>query len=436
MKCLKRVIITSKYQWRGVLRSYVPSAYCKCVVFGSMVMEHAKGGELLDYILKKGKLDEAETRKFMFQLVEAVSYIHSLGIVHRDLKVENFILDKRRENLKIIDFGLGNAYSKSSFCKTPCGSPQYSAPELISGKNYYGPGIDVWSLGINLFAMLTGKLPFKSDRVSHLHKLMVDKKYTMPPVSSECKDLITAFLEPEPTLRITLKEVLTHPWTMKYSSKISSKGYPDMTDVGSAHDICYDIPLHDEFIRQCMAQGMDRNSVIRSVQCNALNAESCTYNLLVTDLLESKVLFPHAKETEVSIGLHSTKTTDPTRTIARTPPEHIEQPGKERHKEVKEMAVLGNTGAEDSCTGVHVMKEPKDNGDDELGRLLEEKKRHEYGDAEIYNRIEKGVKNNDHGYFPRSRFHLQRKKHHMLAVWPKNEEDLLFPKFRLLKKTS
>eukprot|EP01135_Chromosphaera_perkinsii_P003620 Nk52_evm29s249 gene=Nk52_evmTU29s249 len=295
-----------------------------------MVMEHVNGGELLDYILKKGKLDENETRRFMRQLVDAVSYIHSLGIVHRDLKVENFILDRKHANLKIIDFGLGNAYNPDEFSKTPCGSPQYSAPELISGKHYFAPGIDVWSLGINLYAMLTGKLPFKSDRVSHLHKLMVDKKYVMPPLSDPCKDLLQAFLEPEPTLRITLEDVTRHPWmamdgshgASMHSSTAGglnarniglscSRAWTEVgaeIAIGTAQDIAFNIPIQEDIVEQCVAHGMSKDRIITSVMNNALNFESCTYNLLLNDTMNESVLIPHKIHGTVSVPLHSSKT--------------------------------------------------------------------------------------------------------------------------------
>ena len=119
------------------------------------VMEYCEGGELFNYIVKNRRLDEGEAAFFYYQLINGLEYIHSLGIVHRDLKPENILLTKEHL-LKIIDFGLSNYYKEGqeNYLETPCGSPCYASPEMVSGKNYDGYKIDIWSSGIILFAML------------------------------------------------------------------------------------------------------------------------------------------------------------------------------------------------------------------------------------------------------------------------------------------
>lgn len=133
-----------------------------------MVIEYA-GNELFDYIVKNGKMREEEARRFFQQIIGAVEYCHRHKIVHRDLKPENLLLDEYF-NVKIADFGLSNIMTDGNFLKTSCGSPNYAAPEVISGKLYAGPEVDVWSSGVILYVLLCGKLPFDDDYIPTLFK--------------------------------------------------------------------------------------------------------------------------------------------------------------------------------------------------------------------------------------------------------------------------
>merc|ERR550534_3228350 len=123
-------------------------------------MEYCNNGELFDYIVAKDKLNENEARGFFRQIVSALGFLHRNGFVHRDLRPENLLLDKNQK-LKLIDFGLCARWSgELKKLKTCCGSPAYAAPELVMGKEYNGPEADVWSLGVLLYAILCGYLPF------------------------------------------------------------------------------------------------------------------------------------------------------------------------------------------------------------------------------------------------------------------------------------
>ena len=127
-----------------------------------LIMEYCDGGELFNYIVEKEKLDEDEASMFFYQLINALEYIHSLGIAHRDLKPENLLLVENKL-IKIIDFGLSNYFDGETKLETPCGSPSYASPEIIKGELYNGFCIDVWASGIIMFAMLCGYLPFDDD---------------------------------------------------------------------------------------------------------------------------------------------------------------------------------------------------------------------------------------------------------------------------------
>lgn len=134
-----------------------------------VVMEYVKSGELFDYIVEKGRLVEDEARRFFQQIISGVEYCHRNMVVHRDLKPENLLLDSKM-NVKIADFGLSNVMRDGHFLKTSCGSPNYAAPEVISGRLYAGPEVDVWSCGVILYALLCGSLPFDDENIPNLFK--------------------------------------------------------------------------------------------------------------------------------------------------------------------------------------------------------------------------------------------------------------------------
>ena len=131
-----------------------------------MVLEYA-GGELFQYIVDHGRLPESEARRFFQQIITATNYCHKHKVAHRDLKPENLLLDEFL-NIKVGDFGLSNLMGDGDFLKTSCGSPNYAAPEVIAGRLYSGPEVDVWSCGVILYVMLCGRLPFDDDYVPSL----------------------------------------------------------------------------------------------------------------------------------------------------------------------------------------------------------------------------------------------------------------------------
>ena len=181
------------------------------------VMEYCEEGELFNYIIKKGHLSEEESAFFFYQLINGLEYIHSLGIVHRDLKPENLLLTDKHI-LKIIDFGLSNYFQtgQKNLLSTPCGSPCYASPELVSGKKYDGVKIDVWSCGIILYAMLCGYIPFKDIDNEVLFKKIMECKIEFPSyVSPLSIDLLGKILVNDPEKRITIKEIKKHPIYLK-----------------------------------------------------------------------------------------------------------------------------------------------------------------------------------------------------------------------------
>ncbi|KAK4191192.1 kinase-like domain-containing protein [Podospora australis] len=176
-----------------------------------MVLEYA-GGELFDYIVQHGKMRENEARRFFQQMLCAVEYCHRHKIVHRDLKPENLLLDENL-NVKIADFGLSNIMTDGNFLKTSCGSPNYAAPEVINGKLYAGPEVDIWSCGVILYVLLVGRLPFDDEHIPSLFAKIARGSYMVPTwMNPAAAALIKKMLAVNPVQRATIEEIRQDPW--------------------------------------------------------------------------------------------------------------------------------------------------------------------------------------------------------------------------------
>uniref|UniRef100_A0AAZ3RS94 MAP/microtubule affinity-regulating kinase 3 n=1 Tax=Oncorhynchus tshawytscha TaxID=74940 RepID=A0AAZ3RS94_ONCTS len=171
-----------------------------------LVMEYASGGEVFDYLVAHGRMKEKEARAKFRQIVSAVQYCHQKCIVHRDLKAENLLLDSDM-NIKIADFGFSNEFVMGSKLDTFCGSPPYAAPELFQGKKYDGPEVDVWSLGVILYTLVSGSLPFDGQNLKELRERVLRGKYRIPfYMSTDCENLLKKFLILNPTKRGSLEQ--------------------------------------------------------------------------------------------------------------------------------------------------------------------------------------------------------------------------------------
>ncbi|XP_039636852.1 hormonally up-regulated neu tumor-associated kinase homolog [Perca fluviatilis] len=183
-----------------------------------MAMELCAGGDLMDRICERKRLEEREVRRYTRQILSAVEHLHKHGIVHRDLKIENFLLDEHN-NIKIVDFGLSNTLKAESLSlellNTQCGSPAYAAPELLAHRKY-GPKVDVWSVGVSMFAMLTGTLPFTVEpfNIKHLHQKMVNGEISSIPgdVSKGAVAFVLSLLEPDPAKRPSVSAAMEERW--------------------------------------------------------------------------------------------------------------------------------------------------------------------------------------------------------------------------------
>uniref|UniRef100_A0A1L8DKU2 MAP/microtubule affinity-regulating kinase 3 n=1 Tax=Nyssomyia neivai TaxID=330878 RepID=A0A1L8DKU2_9DIPT len=199
-----------------------------------LVMEYASGGEVFDYLVLHGRMKEKEARAKFRQIVSAVQYCHQKRIIHRDLKAENLLLDSEM-NIKIADFGFSNEFTPGSKLDTFCGSPPYAAPELFQGKKYDGPEVDVWSLGVILYTLVSGSLPFDGTTLRELRERVLRGKYRIPfYMSTDCEGLLRKFLVLNPAKRASLEVIMRDKWmNMGYEEdelKPYTEPVPDLKD--------------------------------------------------------------------------------------------------------------------------------------------------------------------------------------------------------------
>lgn len=237
-----------------------------------VVMEYVKAGELFDYIVEKGRLLEDEARHFFQQIISGVEYCHRNMVVHRDLKPENLLLDSKM-NVKIADFGLSNVMRDGHFLKTSCGSPNYAAPEVISGRLYAGPEVDVWSCGVILYALLCGSLPFDDENIPNLFKKIKGGIYTLPShLSPGARDLIPRMLLVDPLKRITIPEIRQHPWFTVH--------LPRYLAVMQADPVAAGTHIDEDILREVVRLGFTRDFVAESLKTRQQNKASVAYYLM------------------------------------------------------------------------------------------------------------------------------------------------------------
>lgn len=179
------------------------------------VMELCAGGDLLSYVRKRRKLNETLAKYLFKQIIEGIGYIHSKNILHRDIKLENILLDDKG-HIKIADFGVGKQIKPGSILFDQCGTPAYIAPEIIAEEGYDRGTIDMWSAGVVLYAMLYGNVPFKGADMKDLHKQIIEANYELKDdISLEARELIKGLLTRNPKKRLTVDQALKHPWLSK-----------------------------------------------------------------------------------------------------------------------------------------------------------------------------------------------------------------------------
>jgi len=206
----REISIMYKMDHPGLIKLYEVMKSPKAIY---LVLELGDGGALFDILANDGPLSEDVARKYFQQLIDALSYMHSLKATHRDLKPENLLLDSEN-NLKISDFGLSiMSHSTSSFLKTRCGTPNYVAPEVIFSDGYKGPSVDVWSAGCILYVMFTASLPFDAPTLPELARKISTANISYPnSIPAQVRDLLRHIIVPKPEDRYTIADIKNHPW--------------------------------------------------------------------------------------------------------------------------------------------------------------------------------------------------------------------------------
>ncbi|TMS37184.1 hypothetical protein L596_004164 [Steinernema carpocapsae] len=273
-----------------------------------LLLEHVSGGELFDYLVRKGRLMAKEARKFFRQIISALDFCHAHNICHRDLKPENLLLDERN-NIKVADFGMASLQVEGSMLETSCGSPHYACPEVIRGEKYDGRKADVWSCGVILYALLVGALPFDDDNLRNLLEKVKKGVFHIPHfVPSDCQNLLRSMIEVDPHKRFSLSDVFKHPWVAG-SSKTELELELPMAQVVQTHIIPSEENIDPDVFRHMNSLGCfkDKEKLIRELLSTKHNTEKMVYFLL----LDRKRRRP-AQEDETEVVLRgSIHTLDP-----------------------------------------------------------------------------------------------------------------------------
>ncbi|CAH1773545.1 unnamed protein product [Owenia fusiformis] len=235
-----------------------------------MVMEYANGGELFNKISNEGKLPESEAKSVFAQVMAAVQHMHEHQIIHRDLKAEN-VFYAGTKLIKVGDFGFSTVSRPDQTLNTFCGSPPYAAPELFKDESYYGTYVDIWALGIMLYFMVTGIMPFRAETVGKLKKVILDGYYSIPMYLSEpCQDLIKSVLQQTPIDRLTVGKIIEHKWLENQEFPEALEEYnlnPALDDNGNlkdeevqARNMLRELGINQDHIKQ--AHGKESRSCI------------------------------------------------------------------------------------------------------------------------------------------------------------------------------
>ncbi|XP_055998141.1 serine/threonine-protein kinase BRSK2-like isoform X2 [Ostrea edulis] len=247
-----------------------------------LVLEHVSGGELFDYLVKKGRLTPKEARRFFRQIISALDFCHSHNICHRDLKPENLLLDDKN-NIRVADFGMASLQVEGSMLETSCGSPHYACPEVIRGEKYDGRKADVWSCGVILYALLVGALPFDDDNLRQLLEKVKKGVFHIPHfVSPDCQNLLRGMIEVNPDLRLTLEQIHKHSWVVVDSQGLVELELPvsqvvQTSVIPTVEDLDPDV-LSTMNSLQCFK---DKDKLVTELLSTKHNTEKVVYFLLL-----------------------------------------------------------------------------------------------------------------------------------------------------------
>lgn len=249
-----------------------------------LILEYVEGGELFDHLCTKGRLENEEALGYFQQIINAIDYCHRFNIAHRDLKPENLLLDADM-NIKVADFGFATWQidSAASLLKTACGSPHYAAPELIRGEAYNGSSADIWSCGVILYALLAGRLPFDDEDPISLLRKVKDGSFEIPTAMHPlAKDLIQRMLEKDAKKRITIPEILSHPFYLLQEPKIlAGSKIPDVAALSKPLSARAKIDMDVLQNLRTLWKDVPQKEIVKSLKSPEANWQKAVYHLLV-----------------------------------------------------------------------------------------------------------------------------------------------------------
>lgn len=254
-----------------------------------LIMECLDGGNLCTFVKAKKRLSEDESKRIFFQIVQATEYLHSYGISHRDVKLENVLFDGDK-NIKLIDFGFSTVCQHGKRLKVFCGTPSYMAPEIVRRTEYEGKPVDIWSLGILLYALLCGCFPFRAKSYPDLYRRISRGTFSIPEeFSPPVKDILRQLLEVDVSQRVTAPMILRHPWLQ---SQLTTS--PDMSKLRLDTAILIsdkpDDDMDDITIDELIRFGINKDEIIRQVMTKTHSALTTLYYLLLDFMIEARRL--------------------------------------------------------------------------------------------------------------------------------------------------
>ncbi|KAJ2798905.1 hypothetical protein H4R21_003742 [Coemansia helicoidea] len=263
-----------------------------------MVEEFLGGHDLLSHIQFHGYLRESEACRIFRQLVSAVDYLHRNCIVHRDLKPNNVMLDEANQ-VRLIDFGFANIFEWDKQLSTFCGSPSYASPEIVCGIRYTGPEVDIWSLGVILYCMLSGSLPFQGATQSEIFAKVASGRFAMPShISKEAQDLLRHILTVDPRRRISMVGILRHPWTNRFDEKPIDNYLPLRPSVV--------LQPNDESLKKMPVYGLDSASTASALSSSSMAMTPVVSIYHLIDEARRRRESRHARHSRVPMPASST----------------------------------------------------------------------------------------------------------------------------------
>jgi len=317
-KIEREIVLMKLLNHRNVLKLYEVYETSKYLF---LILEYAEGGELFEYLVSRGGIPLEQSLDYFFQLITGLEYCHSRFIYHRDLKPENLLLSSNHKVLKIADFGLAAFEPNFDMCKTSCGSPHYASPEIIAGKKYDGSLNAIWSCGVILYSLVTGRLPFEDPNLAGLLSKIRKGTFSIPQYVPEgVRDLIERCIVTDPCKRITIPEILAHPClahivkrytsvekpvikeekrksskTKKFKNLLTQAKVNSAKAKSSSKDAVEELPIKPMIVEQLQVLGWKEGEILKALKSSKQSMIKTVYGLIYEhEAVPPELIYSHA----------------------------------------------------------------------------------------------------------------------------------------------